>query len=125
MSNGGASAIAAEAADGDRRRSARDEPILPRTSHAVIMTGDLMLEGDLPPFVDDTTGCDGAGGRRGRDVLASLVRAHRAWNAGELPHKNRPIKCNLSKFIYGTTFKYDKPIGAAPPNLVNKRCLRS
>jgi hypothetical protein len=42
--------------------------ILPCTSHAVVMPGDLMLEGNLAN--------DGGNG----NVLSSLVEAHRMWN---------------------------------------------
>jgi hypothetical protein len=47
----------------------RPAAVLPRTSHAVVMPGDLMLEGDLAN--------DGGNG----NVLSSLVEAHRMWNA--------------------------------------------
>ena len=46
--------------------------IIPRTSHAVLMPGDLILEEGL--ISDSVTGKD--------DVLSQLVESHRRWNAG-------------------------------------------
>eukprot|EP00986_Skeletonema_menzelii_P003751 scaffold1199_cov143-Skeletonema_menzelii.AAC.5 len=46
--------------------------IIPRTSHAVVMPGDLILEEGL--ISDSAAGRD--------DVLSQLVESHRRWNAG-------------------------------------------
>jgi len=51
---------------------------IPRTSHAVVMPGDLSMEGNLlssSPTITDKLAYDG------QDVLSLLVQAHRRWNA--------------------------------------------
>ncbi len=46
---------------------------IPRTSNAVIIPGDLIVESDLLPH---------EGAYDGKDVLSLLVQAHQRWNAG-------------------------------------------
>lgn len=53
---------------------------IPPTSHAVVMPGDLIMEGDLLSRADNkdqsTVSYDD-----GKDVLSLMVQAHRRWNA--------------------------------------------
>lgn len=56
---------------------------IPRTSNAVIIPGDLILESDLlSHFLDTTRNTSHDGAYDGKDVLSLLVQAHRRWNAG-------------------------------------------
>ncbi|KAL3770363.1 hypothetical protein ACHAWU_003583 [Discostella pseudostelligera] len=61
---------------------------IPRTSNAVIIPGDLIMESDLLSHADSTTTTSSMSGSfDGKDVLSLLIQAHRRWNAGG-PHNN-------------------------------------
>ena len=54
--------------------------ILPPTSHALVMPGDLMLEGDLLRHGTMSTDISSSTSYDGSNVLSTLVEAHRRWN---------------------------------------------
>ncbi|KAL9189645.1 hypothetical protein ACHAXT_009320 [Thalassiosira profunda] len=70
---------------------------IPRTSHAVVMPGDLILEGALL----STTG--------GSDVLSLLVQAHRRWNAGG-PSSSTAAACTMLLTDVGAEDKEGVPL---------------
>lgn len=60
------------------RQSDSNLSYIPRSSHAVVMPGDLILEGDLLTQEQSKTNNNAYDGK---DVLSLLVQAHRGWNA--------------------------------------------
>ena len=64
----------------DERQRQRHCYILPPTSHAVVMPGDLMLESNIC-----THGPTIKASYDGNEVLLTLVEAHRRWNLSYAP----------------------------------------
>ncbi|KAL7546445.1 hypothetical protein ACHAWF_009779 [Thalassiosira exigua] len=73
--NNSASPTKGETADGKHESNGG---FIPPTSHAVVMPGDLIIEGSLLSQTDGDRTKD----YDGENVLSLLVQAHRRWNAG-------------------------------------------
>ena len=76
----------------DERQRRRHRYILPPTSHAVVMPGDLMLESGIcthGPTIEVSYD--------GNEVLSMLVEAHRRWNSSYAPDQRADghVACTL------------------------------
>ncbi|KAL3763874.1 hypothetical protein ACHAW5_000420 [Stephanodiscus triporus] len=93
------------------------DALLPRSSHAVVMPGDLMLECDLPDRrrVDDDEDATTRGGGGGGDddvcVLSSLVEAHRRWNSTSATRGGGGAACTMLLTDVGAEDGNGVPLG--------------
>jgi hypothetical protein len=71
-------------ANGESTDNTNDEEsscLIPRTSHAVVMPGDLILEAGLLSNKNENGNDASVKPNDGQDVLSLLVQSHRHWNA--------------------------------------------
>mmetsp|Transcript_30414 Transcript_30414/g.64377 ORF Transcript_30414/g.64377 Transcript_30414/m.64377 type:complete len:787 (-) Transcript_30414:109-2469(-) len=80
---------------------------IPRTSHAVVLPGDLITEGGLLTQTTETT--DETTAYDGKDVLSLLVQAHRRWNAGG-PQSSTAAACTMLLTDVGAEDKEGIPL---------------
>jgi len=64
--------------DQNDNESTKYQSYIPRTSHAVVMPGDLIMEGDL---LTSSQANNSKQGYDGNDIFSLLVQEHRRWNA--------------------------------------------
>ena len=81
---------------------------IPRTSNAVIIPGDLIMESGLLSHADTTSTASGA--FDGKDVLSLLVQAHRRWNAGGPPNNSTASACTMLLTDVGAEDKEGIPL---------------
>lgn len=91
----------------------RNSSILPPTSHALVMPGDLMLEGDLLRHGTMSTDISSSTSYDGSNVLSTLVEAHRRWNTSSSngnDERNSVAACTMLLTNVGVEDKDGVPI---------------
>ena len=79
---------------------------IPRTSHAVVMPGDLIMEGALLSQTENNKATE----YDGKDVLPLLVQAHRQWNAGGPAQSSTAAACTMLLTDVGAEDKEGIPL---------------
>ena len=83
---------------------------IPRTSNAVVIPGDLIMESDLLSHFDVNSIASSGGAYDGKDVLSLLVQTHRQWNAGGGSPSSTSAACTMLLTDVGAEDKEGIPL---------------